>query len=281
MEIINFDDISKELNSPAIIISACRRSGKTFLCRDLLYQINKNQKFDVCFLFCETADYNEDFEYISDNFKYNKYDEGTLNKIIEKQEECIKRNKKDKDNHPKVLIVLDDVASSSELFYSEAISKLFTLGRHLNLSVIYLTQHLSSISPKQRKNADIIIAFKDVNKDNKKTIIKQFMSMNNEKHGEEFYNMVFDEPYKCICICVYKIQKSKDLKDFVYYYKSPQIKPKFRLGHPHLWDKSNDKKDIKDDKNKKYTTGVKVDIDIVKEAFKKKRKNDTPSKYIS
>lgn len=273
MHIINWEEIAKKLNNPAVIISACRRSGKTHLTRDILYQINKYQKFDMAFLFCETSDYNKDFEYISDNFKYNKYDDETLSKIIKKQEEHIKKSKQDKSIIPKILIVLDDVASSNDLFYSPEISKLFTLGRHLNLSVVYLTQHLCSISPKQRKNCDILIAFKDVNKDNKKTIIKQFMSMDNEKYGEEVYNNVFDEPYKCICICVYKVQHSKTLDDFVHFYKSPESKPKFKIGENKLWTKNNEPEENDKEKDKKYTNGVKVDLDIVSDLFKK-RKNE-------
>jgi hypothetical protein len=269
MNIIKWDELAKEIQNPAIIISSCRRSGKTHLARDLLYQINKVQKFDIVFLFCETADYNEDFEYISPNFKYNKYEDEILRKIIEKQEEIIKQNKKDKEKNTKILIILDDVASSSDLFYSEEISKLFTLGRHLNISVVYLTQHLSSISPKQRKNCDVLIAFKDVNKDNKKTIIKQFMSMDNEKNGEEFYNNVFDEPYKCICICVYKVQKSNELKDFVHYYKAPEIKPKFKLGNVNFFTTHEEKEKNEEKDGKKYTRGVKMDITIAEDVFKK------------
>jgi hypothetical protein len=283
INIMSWDDLAKNIESPAIIVSACRRSGKTFLTRDQLYQINKHQKFDVVFLFCETGDYNKDFEYIPPRFKYNEYNENTLGEIIKKQEKCMIQCNKDGTTPPKVLIIFDDVASTTALFYSPNINKLFTLGRHINMSVIYLTQHISSISPKQRKNADVICAFKDPNRDNKKTLINQFMSIDSEKQGEEIYNLCFTEPYMCICICVYKVQQSKSLHEFICRYKSPETKPKFKLADKSLWgghqietsNKSEDK-----DKNKKYSKGVKVDTKIIEASFKKQKKNDQPSKYI-
>ena len=99
---VNWLEIGEELDSACICISAKRRSGKTFLTREMLYYMCQKMKPDVVMLFSETADFNEDFDYISEYFKYNEFDENKLMKYIRQQEENMKlyrqKKKKNKTN---------------------------------------------------------------------------------------------------------------------------------------------------------------------------------------
>ncbi len=275
---MNWKQMAKDIDCAAIIISACRRSGKTFLTRQIMYEIGKVHKPDLVILFSETADFNDDFDYISPYYKYNRYDEDVLAGIIEQQEKTMKifrqqkkRNKNFNKTPAKIYIIFDDVAHDHTLFYSEAISKLFVLGRHINIGVVYLTQHLASISPKQKKNADIMITFRDPDIDNRKLLQNKFMTLTSldRKNIPGYMDQCFDEPYKCICICVYKIQNADMLSDFIYTYKAPKNKPSFKLGQKQFWDKNMSL-------NMKQETiagmGVKVSEKDIKSAFSKKRK---------
>ena len=263
---IDWCKIGDDLDSCAIIISAKRRSGKTYLCREMLYNMCKKLKPDICILFSETSDFNDDFDYISEFFKYNKFDEGKLMQFIHQQEENMKlykqkkkKNKKYNKEPPSILCVLDDVAHDTNVFYSHAISQAFILGRHIKVNICVLTQHLTAFSPKVRQNADIVITFRDPDYNLKKYIIDSFMTLdvNSRKAVKPFIDRIFNEPYKAMVIMVYKIQEAYKLSDYIGYYKASKNPPKFKLGQPQFWKKEialrNNKKkaDLSDGLDKK------------------------------
>lgn len=128
----------------AIIVSACRRSGESCLCREIVYNICPVYTPDLVILFSETADFNDDFDYIPSNFIFNNFDEQKLADFIEQQEEHMKKHKKLKKdgknkgkNPPSFLIIFDDIAHDKTVFWSKTLSKIFVLGRHINISTIF------------------------------------------------------------------------------------------------------------------------------------------------
>lgn len=133
---VNWFEIGDDLDSACICISAKRRSGKTYLLREMLYFMCQKMKPDLVILFSETSDFNTDFDYVSEYFKYNKYDEEKLMRYIHQQEENMKlykqKKKKNKNYNkepPHILVLMDDVAHDKSVFYSHAIGQLAILGR--------------------------------------------------------------------------------------------------------------------------------------------------------
>ena len=259
---VDFKQIAKDIDSASIIISACRRSGKTYLCREILRDMCSVYKPDLVILFSETADFNPDFDYISPFYKFNHLDEEKLQDFIKAQEELMLKFRKEEaekkkkkisfNKRPfKISIIFDDVAHDKKSYYSEAISKLFILGRHIMICpLIFLTQHLTAISPKMRNNADVIITFKDPNWHNRKLIQEQFMTLSSvdRKYPQFFMDKCLNnEEYRCMVVKVYNIQKAKKLSDFIGWYKADTKIPEFKLGLKQYWDKKNNSKK----KNKK------------------------------
>jgi len=260
---VDWSKIGDELDSCSVIISSCRRSGKTYLCREMLYHLCQKLKPDLALLFSETADFNSDFDYIPEHFKYNEYDESKLMRFIEQQEENMKvykqRKKKNKNYNkepPHLLVILDDVAHDRNVFYSKAISKLFILGRHIKVSCICITQMLTAFCPKVRQNADIIISFRNPSYNLKKYMIDSFMTLdvNSRKLVKPYIDKVYDEPYKAMIVMVYKIQESRKLSDYIGYYKASSNPPKFKLGQKQFWNKQIAQKHNK--KKKDLTDGL-------------------------
>ena len=248
---VDFKQIAKDIDSASIIISACRRSGKTYLCREIMRDMCSVYKPDLVVLFSETADFNPDFEYISPFYKFNKLDEEKLQYFIKAQEELMlkfRREEKEKkkkkikfEKRPfKISIIFDDVAHDRKSYYSEAISKLFILGRHIKICpLIFLTQHLTAISPKMRNNADVIITFKDPSWYNRKLIQEQFMTLSSvdRKYPQVYMDKCLGEEYRAMVVKVYNIQKSHKLSDFIGWYKAKEKIPDFKLGLKQYWDK--------------------------------------------
>ena len=209
----DFTQIAKDIESASIIISSCRRSGKTHLTREIMYHMGKVYKVDLCLLFSNTASYNPDFEYVSEFYKYDGLDEALLKKFVNQQKETMKlhramtkKNKSYNKQPPKPAIIFDDVAHEKNLFYSDVIGELFIMARHIKVMVVFLTQHLNALSPKMRNNADVIISFRDPNWNNRRTLQDQFMTLSsmNRKLVQQYMDKCLGEAYRCIVVCVYK-----------------------------------------------------------------------------
>ena len=257
---VDFKKIAKDLDSCSIIISACRRSGKTFLCREIMRDMSSVYKPDLVILFSETADFNKDFDYVSPYFKFNHLDEDKLQEFIKAQEELMLKFRKEEAEKKKkklsfnkrpftITFIFDDVAHDRKSYYSEAITKLFILGRHLSCNIIFLTQYLAALSPKMRNNADVVITFKDPSYVNRKLIQEQFMTLSSvdRKYPQVYMDKCLGEEYRAMVVKVYSIQKAQKLSDFIGWYKAQEKLPEFKLGLKQYWDKKNNSKK----KNKK------------------------------
>ena len=236
----NFQQFGSDIDAFAIVISAERRAGKSHLATDLIYQICLTKSFELCILFSETAALSCDFGFVPKMFIYDEFNDEVLEKYIELQTSIIKelKNKgKDKSTYPKLLFIFDDVISDLKVFYSKAINKLFTTGRHLGISFVFITQYLHALSPRQRGNIDLLITFKNANDLNKKSLIQNFITL--QYHKSEIENYISKctfEKHRAMIICKYKFQDCETLEDYIYTYKSPPEISQFKLCSKEYWD---------------------------------------------
>ncbi len=282
---MDFARLALDIDHVSCIISAVRRSGKTHLLQRILYEMAPIAKWDLVILYSETCLYQSDeFDYVADKCKISRYDPEHLANIMKQQGDNIleyktkmKKGIRTK-RPPRILILLDDVIGQENVSNDKSIANLYVLGRHLWMSVIFLTQHLNILKPKIRRNADILIIFKDPNKENRKIICNTFMSLCNddEKYIGHYVDNIFNEPYKCAVVCVYKSQFAKSLEEYVYEYKAPEEKPPpFRIGNKKFWEKDHNFK-----KNDKLTSveqnkrGLEVPEKDIQKFMKKMQKEN-------
>jgi len=283
---MDFARLAYDIDHVACIISAVRRSGKTHLLNRIIYEMAPIAKWDMAIVYSETCCFSNDFEYIPEKCKINGYDPEHLANIIKQQGDNIKdyRNKIKKGipcpRPPRILIILDDVIGQDGIGSDRHIANLFILGRHLFISVFYLSQYLNFLKPKIRRNADVLIIFKDPNKENRKIICNTFMSLCNDDDDiiTGYVDSIFKEPYKCAVVCVYKSQFANSLQEYVYQFKAPEDDPPlYKIGSKKFWDSSSSAYKGKTEKiGTEYTipqqkNGIKIpDKDISK--FMKKMK---------
>lgn len=152
----------------AITITAPREQGKSTLFRDIFIKCNFRDLFDVHVLFSKTL--NEDFfgEFFPGDGRlmFRGYNPNKLMKIVD-------LSKKFHEIHgrwPNILIVFDDCVGESSgtvdarkkagpknVKNENEILELFTMGRHQGMSVVFITQSPTLISPEWRKNTNIHI----------------------------------------------------------------------------------------------------------------------------
>lgn len=153
----------------AALCCSKRASGKTFLCNYLLKHFSDNNRFDYYILFSQTSHVSGDFACIPQKCHFKEFTEKTLNKVFEFQ------TKQKKSNNPKnCLIIIDDCIGGIGHDFLILLNKLYSLGRHYNISIILLTQYLkNSLSPVIRNNVDYM-----------------FFSINNRNTVDVIYDMV-------------------------------------------------------------------------------------------
>lgn len=145
-----------EFKAPFLfLISAKRNSGKSVLLlnllvhKDLLYQ-----RFDVIYVFSPTWNYQNTFDVLDlpPEQVFEEFDEKKIAEIIEEN----------KEEQKEVLIIFDDCISSKgfkKTTEHSPLNHIATLGRHFNISLIIISQKLTSVSTQVRQNSDYIVLF--------------------------------------------------------------------------------------------------------------------------
>ena len=130
------------------LITAKRGSGKSILCRYLVKA--EMDKFDEIFVICPTEDCNHFYSSFLDKRNiFTEFDPGWLEQFYKKIENNVKEG-----NKQNVLLILDDCGSEQDFKKNPIIQRVFTRGRHHNISIIILQQQLYMVSPQCRANSD-------------------------------------------------------------------------------------------------------------------------------
>lgn len=224
-----------------VLFYGARRTGKTHALSCLLEAVK--DRFDFAYLFSETSTLHigekgeANFDFIRDEAKFQGFDEDALNKIIERQILVKKFNNKCKykgDQKPnKTLIIFDDFVHLKEVRYSQLFTQLPVLGRHMDLSVICLSQGYSAVgssglNPATRQNADLICTFYPRNVDDSARIAQWYLPRS-LLEGMWFVNSVCREKHQLLAINLTDPSET-DYVDFCTKYKAPEDIPKYQIG---------------------------------------------------
>jgi len=224
-----------------IIFYGVRRTGKTHALTCLLEEIKDN--FDYAYLFSDTADIHigepgfANFDMIRPEAKFSGYDDAALKEIMRVQQERKKKNNActcEKDMQPnRTIVIFDDFVHKKEVRYSETFTMLPVLGRHMDLSVICLSQGYASVASgglniATRQNTDMVLTFLPRSMSNKEHISDQYLT------DSKFSNMWFissacAEKHQCLAIQLDQPHLT-ELHEYCYQYKAPAELPTYELG---------------------------------------------------
>jgi hypothetical protein len=130
---------------------SARNSGKSVLIQELVRKLIKAKRVDMVLIMSGSAGLNEDWTFLPSNLCI-PFSTEILDRIWEKQ----KMTPIDEREH--VLVVLDDCLATPEAFRNQRINAFYSLGRHLTLSMMILSQHTTYLlSPIIKANSDIIL----------------------------------------------------------------------------------------------------------------------------
>ena len=220
-----------------ILILGRRRSGKSFLTRDIFFH---HRHIPSGVVFSGTEEASPFFgDFIPDSFIHPEYDPALIENIMINQKRKIRdakmtgKSDTGKMNSNNLFIVLDDMLHDASNWKKEkTIKSIFFNGRHYNILFILTMQYPLGITPELRSNIDYVFVFNEPSIKNRKKIYDDYAGM--VASFDHFCNILDSCTQNHECLVIKTSSNSTNLKDQIFWYKA-EPHDNFRVGHPILW----------------------------------------------
>ena len=251
---INLTKFHPERMKPncVIYIYGRRGSGKSNLAIHLLSFL-KDIPVGMCISGTELVDKAYSY-FIPPMFIFTEYEKSLIEKFIDRQknitEKC-QNIKQYKEYNPKAFILLDDILQDAKEFRNDKnLTSLYTNGRHMNVTIIFLSQYSKAITPVMRTNSDYIFLLKENMIANKRILFETFGGM--FPNLEVFTRVLEQCTEKHGCMVIDNTTDSTQIQDQVFYYKGKlhlpeekdrgikEIVPDFRTCYEQFWIKTKE-----------------------------------------
>lgn len=139
-----------------VVVFGKRRTGKSWIIRDLLYR--KRNVFNHGLVISKTKFNGFWQNYFPSNVVHGNYDPAIIENFMKIQLKIMEQNEKNPQQkiNPNAVIVLDDVIADKHVRYCDTLAALFYNGRHFNISLYLASQYVFGIPPGLRGNADFV-----------------------------------------------------------------------------------------------------------------------------
>lgn len=238
-------DIKKITPESTCVFVGKRKSGKTFLIKDLLYHV---QNIPIGTVFTLTGKINKNFDdIIPPYFIKSSYKREDLERIFDVQHRKITalheryKHIQDVDERMKVIksdisnycfVIMDDMLSDNSWKNDPFINRIFYEGRHYLIFFLLTMQIPLGIKPNLRSNIDFVfLTFTNNNGDIKKLY---------DNYGGAFENLeMFKKIFECCtsdynCLVIDNTTSSRNFTDRVFYYKAVK-RPSYKMCSPAAW----------------------------------------------
>jgi len=230
-------DISSIKDDRVVVFVGKRDTGKSFLCKDLLYY---KRHIPVGTVISATESVNQFYSKIVPSlFIHDEYNENIIKNIITRQKTVVDKMKNEINVNgssridPRAFIVFDDCLYDSSWTKSKWVRALFMNGRHFKLLFIITMQYALGVPPNLRTNIDYVFILRENIYQNRKRLYESYAGM---FPSFEVYCQVMDqctENYECLVI--HNAAKSNRLDEQVFWYKAKE-QPKFQMGARVFWE---------------------------------------------
>lgn len=192
-DILTVEEFASKIKAPfSMAVASKRNTGKTMLVSALIMELVHTDTVDLVLVMSQTAHVNDDYWFVNPRLR-QPFSEVVIEKLMEKQAS------KPKEKREQVLLVLDDVLSDRQAEGSRFIKKLYTLGRHYDISIILISQTSNvALTPAIKQNADYLI-YSRLNRYQLATLHESVTNMDkrefirwSEEHNKNFVFLVVD-----------------------------------------------------------------------------------------
>ena len=134
-----------------ISVASKRNSGKSVMMMELVRDLMRQRKVDMVIVMSGSAHLNDDWTFLPKKLVM-PFSERILGNVWYSQ------SKKEAKDRKHILFVFDDCLSDAIAIRNPLLTRIYTLGRHVAVSGILISQHTASLlSPTIKGNSDIIL----------------------------------------------------------------------------------------------------------------------------
>ena len=242
-------DMSIIDDDKVVVLIGKRDTGKSFLCKDLLFH---HQHIPVGTVISATEAANQFYGHmIPPLFIHDEYEERIVSRLLQRQKKAVEQynteiaeikrrgggspngDREKPTTDPRAFLILDDCLYDSSWTKSKDIRSIFMNGRHYKMMFIVTMQYALGIPPNLRTNIDYVFILRENIVSNRKRLYESYAGM---FPSFEIFCQVMDqctENYECLVIA--NNAKSNNLEDQVFWYRA-EPHDDFRIGAKAFWD---------------------------------------------
>ena len=227
MEIaLNKFDMSQIKDNRVVVLIGRRDTGKSFLCRDILYH---HRDIPVGQAISGTEAANQFYHKIIPKlFIHDTFEPCIVQNILKRQRMMLDKCKENPNIDPRAFLILDDCSWVNDKF----LGTIFSDGRHLKILFLLTMQYALDIPPKSRTKVDFVFILRDNCISNRKRLYENYGGM---FPTFEMFCQVMDQctgDYECLVIN--NNTESNKLEDQVWWYKADSHSD-FKIGADAFW----------------------------------------------
>ena len=227
-------DIKEIKDDKVIVLIGKRDTGKSFLCKDILYH---HQNVPAGSVISGTEAANEFYSnMVPPIFIHEEYQPIIIENLLKRQKQLLNEKKDGKQIDPRAFLILDDCLYDNSWVKDTNVRSLFMNGRHYHILFILTMQYALGIPPNLRTNIDYVFILRENYVSNRKRLYEHYAGM---FPTFEMFCQVMDqctENYECLVIN--NNAKSNKLTDQVFWYKA-EPHDDFRICSQQAWDFSD------------------------------------------
>jgi len=228
-------DISDIKDDKVVVLIGKRDTGKSFLCKDILYH---HRHIPVGTVISGTEGANQFYSKIVPKlFIHGEYTPALIHNMIKRQKMLINKVNEGETIDPRAFLILDDCLYDNSWTKDTNMRSVFMNGRHYKILFLLTMQYALGIPPNLRTNIDYVFILRENYVSNRKRLYDHYAGM---FPTFEMFNQVMDqctENYECLVIN--NNARSNKLTDQVFWYKADE-RPDFKIGAEPYWNYHND-----------------------------------------
>lgn len=230
-------DMSMIEDDAVVVFIGKRKTGKSFLIRDLLYH---KRSFPIATVISATENANGFYsQMIPSIFIHNKFSDEVVGNVLKRQDMVVGQNKERvRQGKPlvddRMVFVMDDMmASKTSWVKSENVGAMFCNGRHFRCLFMLTLQYVMGIPPDLRNNVDYVFLLREPIHKSRKKLYDNWAGM--FPKFQMFESVLNECTQNHECIVIKNNSLSNKIEDSVFWYKA-ETHPEFRLCLPKYWD---------------------------------------------
>ena len=233
-------DMSKIGKGSVVVLIGKRNTGKSFLCKDLLYY---KRDIPVGTVISATEGSNKFYgKMMPSLFIYEEFNSEIIKSLTKRQEMIVNKLNQQEERYGKTnidpwsFLILDDLMYDTSWLKDKYIRQLFMNGRHKKILFLITMQYSLGIPPALRTNVDYIFILRENYISNRKRLFEHYAGM---FPTFEIFCQVMDACTNNFeCLVIDNTTKSNKIEDMIYWYKADEHGD-FTLGAPQFWKHQN------------------------------------------